>query len=174
MTLFFFYSVHPLRSPNMYSARLCTPELFNQGWTREGALEMLTWIKYEGMHLLHAPFSPLPFPTSTLAKPCWLLDYVVAESAPVQTHTGAFGGKKGLEVITSLAIESLNINQEGRISLKLLNNSLREVWIKSKFWLRKLQIGQRQFCHWLRLIETIQDHWASLSGSCLAKCQANY
>lgn len=54
LLLFFFNSACPLQSPNKYSPRLCTPRLFNEGWTREGALGMLTWIKYERMHFLCA------------------------------------------------------------------------------------------------------------------------
>lgn len=128
----------------MCSPRLCTPELFNQGWTREGALEMLTWIKYDRTPLLHSSRPPPPT-LSSLPKPCWLLDYLVAEFALMQTDTGAFGGKKGLEVITSLAIRSLTIKQEERISIKLLKDSLWEVWINSRFSIRKLFVKLKRW-----------------------------
>lgn len=170
MKLFFFFnSVRPLPSPNMYrySSRLCTPELFNQGWTREGALEMLTWIKYEKTHV-HPP--PDLFGKAMLTS--GLFGSRICTDA---NRHWSIWGKKGLEVITSLAVESLNIKQEGRGSKKLLKDSLWEVWINSRFWLRKLLVkGSFVISTAAHQEETIQDHLASLSLSCLAKCPANY
>lgn len=142
--IYFFNSVRPLPSPNMYSSRLCTPELFNQGWTREGALEMLTWRKYEKTHF--------PPPPPSLFGKAMLTSGLFGSRICTDTNRHwSIWGKKGLEVITSLAVASLNITQEGRGSMKLLKDSLWEVWINSRFWLRnpfvKLRNGRRQFCH---------------------------
>lgn len=116
----------------MYSPRLCTPELFNQDWTREGALEMLTWIKYEKTHL--------PPPPSLFGKAMLTSGLFGSRICTDTNRHLSIWGKKGLEVITSLAVASLNITQEGRGSMKLL-----------RFWLRnpfvKLRNGRRQFCH---------------------------
>lgn len=126
-----------------YSSRLCTPELFNQGWTREGALEMLTWIKYEKTHVTPPP--------DLFGKAMLTSGLFGSRICTDANRHWSIWGKKGLEVITSLAVESLNIKQEGRGSKKLLKDSLWEVWINSRFWLRKLLVklrnGQRQFCH---------------------------